>query len=185
MRSGVALADRVLSLCLPLTFLLLLPRMSKCPWLSEIAPSSGDDVHTEVVDTGEFSDSMITEVADADASGDEAQTEVVDVEESADCIAMEVAGAEFSWAELCSFVEDKSYEALLAEEDDIMASFEAFMRFNKLDLSTQCEGSKTVFSMARHVRDSQCGVVPLEVHARLLACFLSLLANFDPLSQIV
>ncbi|GAA0182559.1 hypothetical protein LIER_30388 [Lithospermum erythrorhizon] len=109
----------------------------KAPTLSEIAPSLGDEVHTEVVDYGEFLNCMITEVADVKASRDEAQTEHI---ESILRDSLKVA-----WAELCLFVEDMSYKALLAEEHDIMASFETL------------------------TRDAQCGVVPPEVHARLIS----------------
>ncbi|GAA0176469.1 hypothetical protein LIER_29454 [Lithospermum erythrorhizon] len=134
---------------------------------------------------------MITEAADIEASRDEAQTEVVDIEEPSDCMTVEANDVEIfvvllfagvqhiesifrdilkvSWAELCSLVEDKSYETLLAEEEGIMASFQTLKTFSRQDLSSQDEELTAVFSKARHVRDAQCSVVLPEVHDRLAA----------------
>ncbi|GAA0170583.1 hypothetical protein LIER_24811 [Lithospermum erythrorhizon] len=72
-----------------------------------------------------------------------------------------------AWAELCSLVEGRSYEALLVEEEGIMASFEALTRFSRQDWSSQGEELKAIFSKARHVREAQCSVVPPGVHDRL------------------
>ncbi|GAA0173338.1 hypothetical protein LIER_26976 [Lithospermum erythrorhizon] len=154
--------------------------------LSEIVPSLGAEAQTEVVDSKEPSDCMITEVPDIEASGDEAQTEVVDIKELLDCMITEVASAEVptgvqrtesilrdslkvASVELCSFVEGNSHEALLVEEEGIMASFEAFTRFSIHDLSSQGKDLKVVFSKARHVRDAWCGVILPEVHDKIMA----------------
>ncbi|GAA0175304.1 hypothetical protein LIER_28499 [Lithospermum erythrorhizon] len=145
--------------------------------LSEIVPPSEDEVRTEVVDSDEPSDCMVT------------GTTVVDVEEPSDCMITEAAAiAVFdaflftgvqriesilrgslraAWAELCSFVEGKSHKNLLAEEGGIMASFEALTKFSRQDLSRQGKELKVVFSAARDVRDAQCSVVPSEVRDRL------------------
>ncbi|GAA0163287.1 hypothetical protein LIER_19187 [Lithospermum erythrorhizon] len=177
--------------------------------LSEIVPSSEDEAQTEVVDSDEPSDCVITELADIEASGDAAQNEivepsgcmiaeavvietsrdgahttVVDIEEPVVCMTTEVVvvtvpatgvqriesilrdSLRVAWVELCSFVEGKSYEDLLVEEEGIMASFEALMRFSMQDLSSQGKELKAIFSIARDLRGTQCGVVPLEVHDR-------------------
>ncbi|GAA0139195.1 hypothetical protein LIER_00793 [Lithospermum erythrorhizon] len=139
------------------------------------------------MDSDEYSDCMVTEVAD---SGDEVQ-EIMDVEEPSDCVMTKAADAGVpdaslftgvqliesilrdilmvAWLELCSFVEGKSHEDLLAKEGGIMASFEAPTKFSLQDLSSQGEGLKAIFSASCGVRDAQCSVVPSEVHDRLTA----------------
>ncbi|GAA0160979.1 hypothetical protein LIER_17406 [Lithospermum erythrorhizon] len=115
--------------------------------LPKIVPSSGVEAQTEVVDSEEPLDCIITAVDDIEASKDEAQTEVVDIKEPSDHLIMKVADAEIhvaplptrvqhiesilrdslkvAWMRLCSFVEGKSPETLLVEEEGIMASFDA------------------------------------------------------------
>ncbi|GAA0165886.1 hypothetical protein LIER_21172 [Lithospermum erythrorhizon] len=132
--------------------------------VTEVADSE-DEAHVEVVDSAWPSDCMITKTYARGSQGDGAYTEVVDIEEPLDCVimkAMVLVASSFTgvqhiesilrdslraaWSELCSFVEGKSHEDLLAEEEGIIASFEALAEFSRHDFSSQCEGLKVVFS---------------------------------------
>ncbi|GAA0160227.1 hypothetical protein LIER_16828 [Lithospermum erythrorhizon] len=163
--------------------------LKSAPLGPEVA-DSGDEAQ-EIMDSTGPSECMITEKVVTGSQGNGAQTEVMDLEEPSDCLitkaavaAVPVASSSTSvhriesilrdslraaWSELCSFVESKSQEDLLAEEGGIMASFEALTEFIRQDLSSQGEELKVVFSAARDIRGARCSVIPSEVHDRLTA----------------
>ncbi|GAA0161893.1 hypothetical protein LIER_18107 [Lithospermum erythrorhizon] len=74
-----------------------------------------------------------------------------------------------SWVELCSLVEGRSYEALLAEEDSILASFQALAEFSRQDLTCHDKKLKATFSKARHIKKVQCKAASSKIHDKFIA----------------
>ncbi|GAA0155691.1 hypothetical protein LIER_13364 [Lithospermum erythrorhizon] len=120
--------------------------------IEDIVPSSEDEAHAEVVDIEEPSDCMITEVASVESSFAGVQ-----------CIESIFRDSlKVSWEELCSLVEDRSYEILLSDEEGTMASFQTLKRFSRQDVSSQDEQLAVVFSKAHYIRDAQCSLYETE-----------------------
>ncbi|GAA0186021.1 hypothetical protein LIER_33309 [Lithospermum erythrorhizon] len=127
-----------------------------------IVPSSRDEAQVEVVDVPGPLDRMITEVADIEVPATSLPTGIQHIE------SILRDSLKVALVELCSVVEGKSYEILLEEEQGIMASFEAFTRFSRQDLSSQDKELKVIFPKAIPVRDAQCRIVLPEVHDRFV-----------------
>ncbi|GAA0164617.1 hypothetical protein LIER_20210 [Lithospermum erythrorhizon] len=57
-----------------------------------------------------------------------------------------------AWVELCSLVEGRLHETLVAEEESIMASFKALTEFSRQDLSYHGKKLNAIFSKARRIK---------------------------------
>ncbi|GAA0185764.1 hypothetical protein LIER_33052 [Lithospermum erythrorhizon] len=131
-------------------------------------PNAPIVVTKDVEETPELSDCMITEAVDIEVPAASLPSGVQHIE------SILRDNLKFALVELCSFVEGKSYETLLADKEGIMASFGTLTRFSRHDLSSEHEELKAVFSKARHVREAQFKVILLEVHDRIAAVWTTL-----------
>ncbi|GAA0154842.1 hypothetical protein LIER_37979 [Lithospermum erythrorhizon] len=60
-----------------------------------------------------------------------------------------------AWVELCSLVEGRSYETLLVQKENIMASFKGLAEFSRQDLSYHGKKLKAIFSKTRRIKKAR------------------------------
>ncbi|GAA0162897.1 hypothetical protein LIER_18892 [Lithospermum erythrorhizon] len=74
-----------------------------------------------------------------------------------------------AWVELCSLVEGRSHEALLAVEESILASFKAPAEFSRPDLSYHGKKLKAIFSKARRIKKVQSKAASSKIRDKFIA----------------
>ncbi|GAA0166034.1 hypothetical protein LIER_21284 [Lithospermum erythrorhizon] len=72
-----------------------------------------------------------------------------------------------SWVELCSLGEGRSH-SLLAEEEIILASFQAFAEFSRQDLTCHGKKLKAIFSKALYIKKVQCKAASSKIHDKFI-----------------
>ncbi|GAA0186962.1 hypothetical protein LIER_34250 [Lithospermum erythrorhizon] len=154
----------------------------------EVPSSLSGGTCTEVVDTGE-SHAGTNEFIPPDGTCPEAAS----AKEHPTCMAGEIVDATIAapssiqliesifrdslrvaWVELCSLVEGRSHEALLAEEENILASFQALAEFSRQDLTCHGKKLKDIFYKARRIKKVQCKASSSKIHDKFVAARASL-----------
>ncbi|GAA0158302.1 hypothetical protein LIER_15371 [Lithospermum erythrorhizon] len=106
-------------------------------WPVEVSSSLSGGICIEVVDTGE------------------SHVETDEVIPPSPEAALILDSLRVAWVELCSLVDSKSHEALLAEEERILATFRALAEVSRQDLSYHGKKLNAIFSKALRIKKVQ------------------------------
>ncbi|GAA0186963.1 hypothetical protein LIER_34251 [Lithospermum erythrorhizon] len=147
---------------------------------------------TEVVDTGESQEGTDEFIPPSPVVAlilrDGTCPEAASAEEHPSCMASEIVDATIAapssiqriesifrdslrvaLVELCSLVEGRSHEALLAEEENILASFQALSEFSRQNLTCHGKKLKAIFSKVLRIKKVQCKAASSKIHDKFVA----------------